>query len=105
METTVFLAALCGIGLAMLWARALPVKSLHDFVIIRLNRIFEWFLYRKLPSYPFWFLKGVFGCESCLAPWLALGSGLALGLWWYSIAAMPVAYATYHLLIKPSEPK
>lgn len=97
-------AALCGIGLAMLWQRADPVKPLRNLVIIRLSRLHDRLAVKKLPKYPIWWLKGVLGCESCLAPWLAGGIGPVFDLAWYSFAAVPIAFAIYHLLMKPVGP-
>lgn len=96
----ILIAALCGIGLSMLWQRAEPLKPAHDWLIIRLNRLHDQLALRKLPKYPIWWLKGVLSCEDCLSPWMALAAGLALGLHWYSLVALPTAFAIYHLFPK-----
>lgn len=103
MEQTVLLAALIGIGLGMLWDRAEPLKPVHNWVIIRLNRLHDWLAVRKLPKYPIWWLKGALSCEPCSSPWLALGAGLVLGLDWYALAAIPVSFAIYHLFLPPKD--
>ena len=101
-----FIASLAGIGLGMLWTRAEPLKDLHDWVIIRADRCHTWAVTRKwrisrmIWVYPFWHFKGIIGCEDCFAPYLAAGLALALGLKWYSLLAMPMAYAIYHLLLE-----
>jgi hypothetical protein len=101
----ILIAALCGIGLAMLWQRAEPLKPVKDWTIIRLSRLYDLLAVRKLPRGPIWLLKGALGCEACLSPWMGLFSGLALGLGWLSLAALPVAFALYHLLLKPMDPQ
>lgn len=98
------LAALCGIGIGMLWQRADPVKPFRQWVVIRLNRLHDRLVVKRLPRYPVWWLKGVLACESCLAPWLAAASGPIFGLGWYSFAAIPIAFAIYHLLT-PAKPQ
>lgn len=92
--------ALCGIGISMLWCRAVPITPIKDFVIIKLNRIYEMLVVRKMPSYPVWLLKGMLSCEACATPWFALLSGLIIGSWFNSIIAMPISFAIYTLLIK-----
>ena len=106
----IIIAALCGIGLGMLWDRAEPLIPLHDFVIIKLNRLYDWLSTKKLPKfliwlpkYFLWWMKGAISCEPCSSPWLALGSGLILGLGWKSLIAMPVAFAIYTLLMPKKE--
>ena len=99
----ILIAALCGIGIAMLWQRGEPIKPVHNWVVIRLNRIHDKLAVRKWPKYPVWWLRGVLSCESCLAPWMALGSGLAMDLGWYAFAALPTSFAIYHLLIQIKE--
>ena len=99
----ILIAALCGIGLGMLWDRAEPLKPIHDWITIRLNRLHDWLAVRGLPRYPVWLVKGAQSCEPCSSPWLALGSGLALGLGWHALVAMPVAFAIYHLCLPPKQ--
>lgn len=96
----ILIAALCGIGFSMLWNRAEPLVPLHNFVIIKLNRLYDWLSIKKLPKYLIWWLKGIISCEACFSPWLAFISGLIMGLGWESIITAPIAFAIYHLMFE-----
>jgi hypothetical protein len=97
-------AALIGIGLAMLWQRALPVAPVRSWAIIRLSRLYDTLTVRKLPRWPIWWLKGALGCEDCLCPYLATAAGFGLGLGAWCWGAGAVAFALYHLAIREHKP-
>lgn len=86
-------ASITGVGLAMLWQRAEPLKPAREWIIIRLNRLHD-----QTRSYPIWWLKGALGCETCLSPWMAW---MVAGIWlqsWEALAAGPIAYVLVHLM-------
>lgn len=91
----VLVAALAGVGISLLWNHAKPLEAPRNWIVVRLNRLYDWLAGHGLPRYPVWFLKGILGCGECLAPWAALGVALLLDLQWYALLAMPCSYAIY----------
>lgn len=101
------LLVLAAVGVVLLWHRAAPIKPIHNWLVTRSNRLWEWMVVGRwriwrIPAWPLWWFKGVIGCAECKSPYVGLIVGLIAGERWWSVA---IGLATYVVVVLTEKPR